>query len=130
MNAGARLATLSLSTAKTTVLLFSNTMNIHARLGSLSLSDDSDEKTIVPEFKQIMSIEGDNLAEFRYETFDPNDKENYKGIKSSVYLAAASVKLHYLEQPLHDIYLFLTKLAKLKGLYDAATQVRRKFKLN
>lgn len=99
-------------------------MNIHARLGSLSLTDDSDEQTVVPEFKQIMSIEGDNLAEFRYETFDPNDHENYKGIKSSVSLAAASVKLHYLEQPLHDIYLFMTKLAKLKGLYDAATQVR------
>ncbi|EIM83408.1 uncharacterized protein STEHIDRAFT_170692 [Stereum hirsutum FP-91666 SS1] len=123
VNAAARLATLSLSTAKTTVLLFSNTMNIHAKLGSLSLTDDSDEKTAVPEFKQIMSIEGDNLAEFRYETFDPNDHENYKGIKSSVYLAAASVKLHYLEQPLHDIYLFMNKLAKLKGLYDAATQV-------
>jgi vacuolar protein sorting-associated protein 13A/C len=28
-----------------------------------------------------------------------------------------------LEQPLHDIYVFLLKLAKLKGLYDAASQV-------
>ena len=98
-------------------------MKVDVRLGSLSLSDDSPQTTASSEFKQITSIEGKNLAQFMYQTYDPNDKETYKGIKSSIHLAAASVKLHYLEQPLHDIYLFLSKLAKLKGLYDAATQV-------
>jgi len=38
-------------------------------------------------------------------------------------LRAGSIKCHFLEQPLHDVYLFITKLAKLKVLYDAATQV-------
>lgn len=97
-------------------------MGISGRLGSLALSNDSSDKVALPDFKQIMSIEGNNFAEFRYQTFDP-DEEGYNGIKSSVYLNAASVKLHFLEQPLHDIYLFLIKLAKLKGLYDAATTV-------
>lgn len=69
-----------------------------------------------------MSIEGQNFADFRYQTFDPAD-DTYTGFKSSVHLNAASVKFHFLEQPLHDIYLFVMKLAKLKGLYDAATQV-------
>ena len=104
------------------MLLRANTMRVNARLGSLALSDDSDIKTSSENFKQLLSIEGDNLADFQYQTYDPEDKETYKGVKSSVYLSAGSLKVHYLEQPLHDIYLFLLKLAKLKGIYDAATE--------
>ena len=70
-----------------------------------------------------MSIEGDSLAEIRYQTFDPDEVERRHGVKSAVELRAGSLKLHYLERPLHDLYVFLSKLAKLKGLYDSATQV-------
>jgi vacuolar protein sorting-associated protein 13A/C len=104
------------------VLLRGNTLHITGRLGSLAFSNDSRADIALPQFKQIMCIEGNNFAEFRYQTFDPQE-DNYAGIKSSVYLNAASVKFHFLEQPLHDIYLFFIKLAKLKGLYDAATTV-------
>ncbi|KAF5370222.1 hypothetical protein D9615_010080 [Tricholomella constricta] len=116
------LATLSLSTADVTVFLRPKTLRVTGRLGSLALSNDTQAYAIRKEFNQILSIEGQNFAEFRYQTFDP-DEDSYAGFKSSVYLDAASVKLHFLEQPLRDIYLFLVKLAKLKGLYDAATQV-------
>ncbi|KAI9512588.1 hypothetical protein F5148DRAFT_973480 [Russula earlei] len=121
-NAGARIATLSLSTADASVIL-SNTMNVHVRLGNLSLSDDSRTETASPAFKKLMFIEGDHLAELKYLTFDPQDPETNKGIHSFVSLTAASVTFHYLERPLHDIYVFFMKLARLKGLYDAATEV-------
>ena len=111
-----------MSTADVSILLRPKTMRVNCRLGNLSVSDDSALKTAVPEFKQLLSIEGDNFADFQYLTFDPEDKETYKGIKSSVYLAAGSLRLHYLEDPLRQLYLFLTKLAKLKGLYDVATE--------
>lgn len=122
MNENIRLGTLSMSTADVTVMLRANTMLVTARLGSLDLFDDSNLQTVSPDFKQIMSIEGDNFAEFAYQTFDPAEKETYTGIKSKVNLTAGSIKFNFLEQPLHDIYLFVTKLAKLKGVYDAATQ--------
>jgi len=118
----ANLATLSLSTADVAVLLRPKSLRVTGRLGSLALSNDSQLHTVRDEFNQILSIEGQNFAEFRYQTFDP-DEDTYTGIKSSVYLNTASVKFQFLEQPLHDIYLFVVKLAKLKGLYDAATQV-------
>jgi len=121
-NGGARIATLSLSTADASVIL-SKTMNLHVRLGNLSLSDDSGTETACPVFKKLLFIEGDHLAEFKYLTFDPQDPETQKGINSSVSLTAASVTFHYLEQPLHDIYVFFMKLARLKGLYDTATEV-------
>ncbi|KAJ3800717.1 vacuolar protein sorting-associated protein 13 [Lentinula aff. detonsa] len=121
VNEMANIATLSLSTAVVTVVVRPRSLLVTGRLGSLALSNDSEMHTTRTEFNQLMSIEGQNFAEFRYETFDPEDT-NYAGIKSSVYLNAGSVKLHFLEGPLHDIYLFLAKLSKLKGLYDAATQ--------
>jgi len=122
MNNGMNLSTLSLSTANVSVLLGNNTMLVTGRLGSLNLIDDSDMYAIHPQFKQILSIEGNNFAEFSYQTFDPTNHETYTGVKSKVHLAAGSIKINFLEEPLHDIYLFLIKLARLKGVYDAATQ--------
>jgi vacuolar protein sorting-associated protein 13A/C len=121
-NAGARIATLSLSTADASVVL-SNTMNVHVRLGNLSLSDDSGTETSSPDFKRLMYIEGEHLAELKYLTFDPQGLETEKRLNSSVSLTAASVTFHYLEQPLHDIYVFFLKLARLKVLYNTATEV-------
>lgn len=94
-------------------------MRITGRLGSLALSDDCSVDVCRQEFKQILSIEGNNFAEFRYQTYDPED-EGYTGVKSAIYLAAGSLKVHFLEQPFRDMYLFVTKLTKLKILYDAA----------
>ena len=111
-----------MSTANGSIILHANTMQINFRLGILSLTDDSPLRTVVPEYKQILSIEGDDFADFRYQTFDPSNKDTYKGIKSSVYLATGALRVHYLQEPLHQIYVFLIRLAKLKGLYDAATQ--------
>jgi vacuolar protein sorting-associated protein 13A/C len=116
------LATLSLSTADVAVLLRPKTLRVTGRLGNLALSNDKQAYVVREDFNHILSIEGQNFAEFRYQTFDP-DEDTYTGIKSAVYLKAASVKLHFLEEPLRGICLFVIKLAKLKGLYDAATQV-------
>lgn len=115
------IATLSLSTADVAVVVRPNALLVTGRLGSLALSNDSEMHIMRNEFNQLMSIEGENFADFRYETFNTDDTD-YAGIKSAISLSAGSVKLHFLEGPLHDIYLFLAKLAKLKGLYDAATQ--------
>ncbi|KAF8898743.1 hypothetical protein BD779DRAFT_1795358 [Infundibulicybe gibba] len=122
INGAARIATLSLSTADVMAFLRPKTLRVSARLGSLALSNDTKAQPIRDEFNQIVSIEGQNFAEFQYQTFDPLEEPRAR-IGSSVSLNAASVKFHFLEQPLRDIYIFVAKLARLKGLYDAATQV-------
>lgn len=117
-----QIATLALSAAKMDLMLRGNTMKVAAQLGNLSLTDDSDLDIKNSAFKQILSIEGDNLADVIYETFDPNDKSNFPGYNSSVHLRSGSLRLNFLEHPLHDIYHFAIKFARMKGLYDAATQ--------
>lgn len=122
INEWTTLATLSLSTADVSVLIRPKTLRVTGRLGNLALINDSQIHTVREEFNQILSIEGTDFADFRYQTFDPDD-DAYTGVKSSIFLNAASVRFQFLEQPLHDIYLFVVKLARLKGLYDAATEV-------
>lgn len=116
------LATLSLSTADVTVLLRAKTLRVSGRLGNMTLTNDNENNKFLGDFNQLASIDGENFVDFRYQTYDPNE-DHYIGVKSSVHFNAASIKFHFVEEPLHALYLFLCKLARLKGLYDAATQV-------
>ncbi|CAE6434049.1 unnamed protein product, partial [Rhizoctonia solani] len=113
--------TLVLPSADVEVLLRPGSMLVEAKLGQLSLSDDSDTPVYSKEFKQLLTIEGEDLANFKYETFDPTDP-SFDGINSSVHLRAGSLKLTFVEEPLRDLYDFLVKFARLKSLYDSATQ--------
>lgn len=117
------LATLNLSVADVAIFTRGPTLRVSGRLGNLTLANNNERYAILPQFNQILSIEGQQkFADFVYETFDP-ESESYSGVKSSFRLNAASLKMNFLEGPLHSIYIFLLKLARLKYLYDAATTV-------
>jgi vacuolar protein sorting-associated protein 13A/C len=122
LDASRAIATLDLSTADVALLIRGEALRVAGRLGSLTFADNSNAQFKHPALKEILSIEGSNFADFSYETFDPAE-ETFPGVNSKVVLHAGSVKLNFLEQPLHDLFEFLLKLAKLKGLYDAAAEV-------
>lgn len=122
-NDGIRLATLSFNHADVGVFLLGKTMRVNAKLGNLNLVDDinqgvSEESNL----RQLISIQGDELADFRYETFDATNKKAYPGYDSSVYLRAGSVKLNFLEEPFRKIIQFLVKFGKMQAIYNAARQ--------
>jgi vacuolar protein sorting-associated protein 13A/C len=120
INDSASLATLVLSTADVAIFLRPTTVRIAGRLGNLALVNGLAIYNLREEFNQMLSIEGKNFAEFAYQT----ETLPSTGFSSSSFtLNAASLKFFFLEQPLHNIYAYLNKLAKLKGIYDAATQV-------
>ncbi|KAF6839500.1 vacuolar protein sorting-associated protein vps13 [Colletotrichum musicola] len=122
-NDGIRLATLSFNHADVGVFLLGKTMRVNAKLGNLNLVDDINQG--VPEssnLRQLISIQGDELADFRYETFDATNKKAYPGYDSSVYLRAGSVKLNFLEEPFRKIVEFLVKFGKMQAIYNAARQ--------
>lgn len=121
-NDGALLATLTLSTADVAVFLRGVTLRVAARLGSLLLLDNTQRETASPEFKKLLSIEGDELADFSYETFDPNDEAAYPGYDSSIWLRSGSLRITFLEDLVRDLLAFFSKFARMKAVYDAATQ--------
>ncbi|ERT03326.1 hypothetical protein HMPREF1624_01637 [Sporothrix schenckii ATCC 58251] len=122
-NDGIRLATLAFNHADVGVFLLDGTMRISSRLGNLSLRDDVNLG--VPEdspLRQLITIQGDDLADFRYETFDVKNKKTYPGYDSSIFLRAGSIKVNFLEEPFRKIIAFLVKFGKMQAIYNAARQ--------
>lgn len=121
-NDGIRLATLSLTSAQVSVFLMNSTMQVSARLGNLSLIDDvnqgvSEESSL----RQLVSIQGDELADFKYETFDPKSPA-YPGHDMSVYLRSGSIKINFVTEPFRKIMEFGVKFGKMQAIFNAARQ--------
>ena len=119
-NDGIRLATLSLTSAQVSVLLSGKTMQVGAKLGNLSLVDDvnqgvSEESSL----RQLVSIQGDELADFRYETFDP-DASTFPGHDTTIFLRSGSLKLNFVTEPFRKIMEFGIKFGKMQAIFNAA----------
>ena len=122
-NDGIRLATLSFNHADVGVFLLGQSMRVSTRLGDLSLVDDvnlgvSEDSSL----RRLVTIQGDELADFRYETFDPSKLDRYPGYDSSIHLRAGSVKVNFVEEPFRKIVDFLVKFGKMQAIYNAARQ--------
>lgn len=121
-NDGVRLATLSLNSADVGVFLEGATMQVKARLGSLSLLDDINQGA--PEsspLRRLITIEGDDFADFKYQTFDSKVK-GYPGYDSGIYLRSGSIKVNFLEEPFRKIMEFGVKFGKMQAIFNAARQ--------
>ncbi|KAH7346737.1 putative vacuolar protein sorting-associated protein 13 [Rhexocercosporidium sp. MPI-PUGE-AT-0058] len=122
-NDGIRLATLSLNAADVGIFVMGKTLRIAAKLGDLSLLDDINQgASSNSNLRKLITIQGDDLADFRYETFDPESGDAYPGYDSSIYLRAGSIKLNFLEEPFRKIIDFLVKFGKMQAIFNAARQ--------
>jgi vacuolar protein sorting-associated protein 13A/C len=122
-NDGIRLATLSFNHADVGVNLVAGTMRVTTKIGDLSLVDDINQGVSEDSaLRKLITIQGDDLADFRYETFDSNNPNSYPGYDSSIYLRAGSIKLNFLEEPFRKIVDFLVKFGKMQAIYNAARQ--------
>ncbi|KAF1998257.1 vacuolar protein sorting-associated protein-like protein vps13 [Amniculicola lignicola CBS 123094] len=121
-NDGIRLATLSLSSGDVGIFLNGKTMRIGGRLGNLSLIDDVNQG--VPEespLRQLVTIEGKNLADFSYETFD-SELDSYPGYDTAIVLKTGSIKINFLTEPFRKIMEFGVKFGKMQAIFNAARQ--------
>lgn len=121
-NDGVRLATLSLNTADVGIFLVGRVMQVQSRIGSLTLIDDvnvgaSEDSPV----RRLLTIEGEDFADFKYQTFDPNS-EDYPGYNSEVFLRSGSIKINFLEEPYRKIINFLVKFGKMQAIFNAARQ--------
>ena len=115
-------ALLALTAADVAIMLRSGTMRVGARLGNLSLEDVSNDQVANPDFKKLLAIEGSELADFSYETFDPTDTEVFPGYNSAVRLRTGSLKFTFMEATVRNLYTWALRFARLKAVYDAASQ--------
>lgn len=116
-----RFALLSLPSADVGLLLRGGTMRVAARLGNLSLLDTTDAKVADPDFKKLLTIEGGELADFSYETYNPDD-ETFPGYNSLIHLRSGSLKFTFMEDTMHSLMVWLLKFGRMKAVYDQASQ--------
>ncbi|KAG9243121.1 hypothetical protein BJ878DRAFT_543588 [Calycina marina] len=123
-NDGIRLATLSLTTAAVKVFLPGpKTMRIEAKLGNLTLLDDVNQGASEnSDLRKIITIQGDQLADFQYRTFD-SESEAYPGHDTLIYLRAGSLKLNFMEEPVRKIIDFLVKFGDMQAAFDRARRL-------
>ncbi|KAG5513316.1 hypothetical protein PMAC_001379 [Pneumocystis sp. 'macacae'] len=119
---GIRLPTLILSKTNINIFLTQKTMRLDTKLGNLSLLNDFNVNS-ESNIKELISIEGEELADFCYELYDSSDETIYPGYDTLIYLSLGSVKVNFLKKPFKKILEFGAKFAKMKTLYDSAREV-------
>ncbi|KAJ8612730.1 hypothetical protein MRB53_037306 [Persea americana] len=121
-NDGIRLATLTLSTATVALMLMGKTMRVGAKLGNMTLVDDINQGAAEDSsLRQLLTIQGDELADFSYETFDAAS-EVYPGHDSAVKLKSGSIKVNFMTEPFRKIMDFGVKFGKMQAIFNAARQ--------
>ncbi|AGO11202.1 AaceriACL064Cp [[Ashbya] aceris (nom. inval.)] len=113
------LATLELSAAELFVLLLPESMKATAKIGGLQLIDKISEGLPADSiFRQLITVNGNELVELAYETFDPtNNPHEYT---SKLDYRTGSMTINVVEHSLHKIINYLAKFQKMKGLFDRA----------
>lgn len=114
---GELFARLEFLEGSTSVHLLPDLMQVAGRLGGLVLCDLLDES-----LPQLLSIDGDQVAEFAYETFDPDTNRALHTAK--FLLRANSARVHVVEQCMARLMVYLRRFALLKAVYDRARAVR------
>ena len=121
-NDGIRLATLRLNTASVGLMLMGKTMRVGAKIGDLSLVDDINQgASAASPFRQLVTIQGQELADFSYETFD-SGSDSYPGYDTSIYLRSGSIKVNFVTEPFRKIMEFGVKFGKMQALANMARQ--------
>jgi vacuolar protein sorting-associated protein 13A/C len=128
-NEGKRLGTGELSFGDIIIMLEPNTIEVDGKFGNFTLSDD----TVVNETNNnsvqtfntssisetyIISIVGDELADFTYKTYDPKASE-YPGYNQKFDLKMGAIQLLVTESVKPTLN-FLQEFLEMKNVYDAA----------
>ncbi|KAJ3291062.1 hypothetical protein HK104_006345 [Borealophlyctis nickersoniae] len=115
------LATARFGALQTRVLMKQNTMCIDGRIGDLSVVDEVARIDEQRAYRQLLKIEGQEVAHFTWETFNPNEP-GYPGYDSALSLRGNSMRLTYLERLINELTAYLSEFAKMHLLLEKARQ--------
>ncbi|KAJ1897430.1 Vacuolar protein sorting-associated protein 13 [Kickxella alabastrina] len=127
---GTPIALLSVTAATMRVLVTSEIL-LEAKVGNIQLIDQLDlipththnhypQDHLDPQ-RLLMYIKGDELADLRYETFDPKSL-SYPGHNAAVKLRLGAAHLAFIERPIRELMLFGSRFSAMHGLFEAARQ--------
>lgn len=110
---GIKLATLVLEKADVSVFMLPDSMRVSAKLGGFNLIDND-----IHLGRKLISIQGDDLADLFYETYDP--ETNKLPYSSKFKFETRSMVVMFTEDSFARIYSFLCQFQRMKYIYDRA----------
>ncbi|KAI8385604.1 hypothetical protein BD560DRAFT_383802 [Blakeslea trispora] len=113
-NDGSRLATGELSLGDLSIILTDGQVNVAAKFANFTLTDDMDD--------QLLTIQGEELIDLRYNSFVNDGREGYPGYDHAVYIRMGSAQFTFLEEPVVQFLEYFSKFAEMKSTYDRAQQ--------
>lgn len=120
-NDGTRLATGELSHCDMTMLLANGTTKVAAKLANLTLTDDLRWTPAKLHDNELLTIQGEELIDFRFETFLQDDT-SYPGYDQAVNVKMGSAQFTFLESTIRQLLEYLSKFADMKAVYDRARE--------
>lgn len=123
-NDGTRLGTCEISYGNLSIMLEPKTIEVNGKFGNFTLSDDTLSEVdnncnaSIASETYVVSIVGDELADFTYQTFDKEDP-NFPGYDQIFKLKMGAIQL-YVTESVKPTLNFLTEFLEMKNVYDAA----------
>ncbi|KAI9475459.1 MAG: hypothetical protein EXX96DRAFT_266961 [Benjaminiella poitrasii] len=114
-NEGKSLGTISLSFGDLTILLEPKTIEVNGRFGSFTLTDDRN----LTQRQKTISILGNELADFTYKTYDPQQTKSFPGYHQKFVLNMGAIQL-YVNDSIKPTLTYLQEFLEMKSVYDAA----------
>lgn len=112
---GIKLATLVLEKADVGVFMLPDSMRVNATIGGLNLIDNDTH-----DGRELISIQGDDLADLYYETYDV--ETNTLPYTSKFKFETRSMVVMFVEDSFARIYSFLSQFQRMKYIYDSARE--------
>lgn len=116
---GIHLATASFDDGLLAIVLKSQTMQVHGRLGNLLVLDHLARNIHTELHRQFLSIEGGEAADFVFETFN-KAASDYPGYDSALTLKAPSLRMTHLEDFTRQLQQYFSEFQKLHILLETA----------
>ncbi|KAJ3340069.1 hypothetical protein HDU93_007411 [Gonapodya sp. JEL0774] len=111
-----QLATADIKRCQISVATAQNSIVVKGTLGNILLEDNIGYR---PPFREIISIAGDRIADFEFQTFN-RTTVGYPGYDSSLKLSGDSIKFTYLEQSVASIIEWISEFERMRQVYESA----------
>ncbi|KAJ2809144.1 Vacuolar protein sorting-associated protein 13 [Coemansia guatemalensis] len=123
-------------TAATMRVLLTQQMLVEAKIGNITLADQLDlvpaedsNVTQSSKYSQqqqdhrrlLLYIKSDELADFRYETFD-EQSPSYPGHNAAIKLRLGAAHMTFMERPICELMRFGSRFSAMYGVFEAARQ--------
>ncbi|KAI9208535.1 uncharacterized protein BJ171DRAFT_419574 [Polychytrium aggregatum] len=113
-----RLASIYFGSGLLAVTLKDNELAVKGQLGKMSVFDDLEHPDPHYPYRQLLSIEGDQVADFAYQTYSPSSP-TYPGHDQYLRLRTGSLKLTFVEASLNGILAYLQEFQRMH-VYETA----------